>query len=426
MNSVLRKSLARVVSGQTRNRTQFGIASLDERINHHFTKYPTGHIVCGRRPGPGDIKLSTNDYLALSRDRRILESQLGALTTLDSEVYMSGVYMQYLDDQRELEGKFAEFLDAEDAALCQSGFAANEGLIQSLADEHTPVYLDMLAHASLWQGALAAQAPRFTFRHNDPIHLQRRIREHGRGIVAVDAVYSTIGDICPLEDILAVCESEGCPLVVDESHSIAVFGEEGRGLVHMLGLQGRIPFRVFSLSKAFVGRGGVIAASAKFIEYFRYESRPAIFSSVVLPWEIARFSRTLDVIRSEDERRQRLFAMSEKARRELCNIGYDVRCSNSQIVPLIAGTEERTARVRDSLESRGVFGSVFTPPATPAKHSLVRLCLNDGLSDADVDRVIQICADIREYVRPEEWPSSMSNYGQTRRVGPLNGDYKKT
>ena len=183
---------------------------LKSRIDRHFANYGGGHITCVRRPGVGDVRLTTNDYLSLGRDRRILEAQLGALTTADSEVYMSGVYIQYLDAQRQLESQFAKFLGCEDAVICQSGFAANEGLIQSLADPTTPVYLDTYAHASLWQGALAAQAPAYRFRHNDPDHLRQQAQRHGPGVVVVDAIYSTSGDTCSLEEVIGVCEELGC------------------------------------------------------------------------------------------------------------------------------------------------------------------------------------------------------------------------
>ncbi|MEQ9642588.1 MAG: quorum-sensing autoinducer CAI-1 synthase [Alphaproteobacteria bacterium] len=381
------------------------LAALNARIDRHFARYGGGHITCGRRPGASDVRLTTNDYLALSRDRRILESQLGALTTADAEVYMSGVYVQYLDAQREVESRFAKFLGSEDAIICQSGFAANEGLIQCLADADTPVFLDLYAHASLWQGALVAGAPTHRFRHNDPAHLQKQVQRYGPGVVVVDAIYSTSGDTCALHEMVDVCEEHGCTLVVDESHSMAVIGETGQGLVNLLGLTDRVPYRTFSLSKGFVGRGGVIAASSRFIEYFRYESRPAVFSSVVLPWEIARFDRTLEVVQAEGRRRQRLSTLSAHLRDGLRNAGYKIGAADSQIIPLVAGPEERTVQLRDALESRGIFGSVFSAPATPRHRSLVRLCVNAGLADADIERVIAVCREIRNVLRPDKWPT---------------------
>jgi CAI-1 autoinducer synthase len=179
------------------------LPSLGQRIDKYFKQYPDGHVVHGRAATGSDIELSGNDYLAIGGDARILDRQLDALAERGDGVFMSGVYTQYLDAQLRLEIDYAAWLGAEAAVLCQSGFAANEGLIQATAGPDTPAYIDMFAHASFWQGATVAEAETYAFRHNDAEHLRRRIAEHGPGIVIVEAIYSTIGDFCPLHDILA-------------------------------------------------------------------------------------------------------------------------------------------------------------------------------------------------------------------------------
>ena len=382
------------------------LPSLHRRIEGHFESYPDGHLVLGRSSKALDINLSGNDYLDLGHDPRILRPQLDALAEGRDDIFMSGVYTQHLGLQLRLEQAYARWLGAEAAVLCQSGFAANEGLIQCIAGPESPAYIDMFAHASVWQGASVAAAPAYAFRHNDAEHLRRQIVEHGPGVVAVEAIYSTFGDICRLQDILDVCEETGSMLVVDESHAIGIIGPEGEGLVSHLGLAGRVPFRVFSLSKALVGRGGVVVGSARFAEYFRYESAPAIFSSAVFPNEVVRFDAALAVVRGEVHRRSRISGLSERLRSGLRQRGYDVSCSESQIVPLIAGPEHETARLRDALEAHGVIGSVFCAPATPRNRSLVRLCIHNGLDNSDIDYILEVCSNIRDHVRPDRWPVS--------------------
>lgn len=379
---------------------------LRDRIDRHFEMYPDGHVVHGRPATESDIILSGNDYLAIGNDPRIVRRQIDSLAERRENVFMSGVYTQFLDAQLRLEEAYAAWLGAEAAVLCQSGFAANEGLVQATAGPDTPAYIDMFAHASIWQGAAVADAPAHAFRHNDAEHLRRQIAKHGPGVVAVEAVYSTIGDICRLHDILDVCEETGSVMVVDESHSIGVIGFEGEGVVSHLGLAGRVPFRVFSLSKALVGRGGVVVGPARFAEYFRYESAASVFSSAVLPNEVARFEETLSVVRGETQRRARLSGLSERLRNGLLQRGYELSCSKSQIIPLIAGPERETARLRDALEANGIIGSVFCAPATPRNRSLVRLCVHNDLADSDVDRILDAFSKIRDQVRPDRWPAS--------------------
>ncbi len=402
---MVRKSGAGQKAERFEARSSNELPSLAARIEAHYHEYGNRHITLGKTPGPDDVVMSTNDYLSLAQDKRIIEAQIRAVENDDSDIYMSGVYVQFLAAQTAFERKMADFLDAEETALCQSGFTANEGLIQAIADENTPVYLDMFAHASLWQGTLAARATARPFRHNSPAHLRTLIQKHGPGVVAVDSIYSTLGDVCALADIVEVCEEGGCMLVVDESHAVGLRGEHGEGLVGELGLVERVPFRVFSLSKAMVGRGGVIAGSSRFIEYFRYESRPAVFSSAVLPWEIARFSKTLDIIRRETWRRKKLHESAKFLREGLREAGYDTSPSETQIIPLVAGPESATAHLRDALESNGIFGSVFCAPATPKSRSMIRLCVNQGLNGYDLERVLDVCAKIRDRVQPSEWPT---------------------
>jgi CAI-1 autoinducer synthase len=383
-----------------------GLPALRRRIDHYYAQYPDGPVIRGRAPRASDLMLAGNDYLAIGNDPRITRPQIEVLAAGREGIFMSGAYTQYLGRQLRLEKAYAQWLGAEAAVLCQSGFAANEGLLQATTGADTPAYIDMFAHASVWQGAQVAGAPAYAFRHNDAEHLRHQIARHGPGVVAVEAVYSIIGDLCRLHDILEVCEDSGSLLAVDESHAIGVIGLEGEGLVGHLGLAGRVPFRVFSLSKAMVGRGGVVAGPARFTEYFRYESTPAIFSSAVFPDEVARFEATLAVVRTEGRRRARIAGLSERLRRGLLQRGYEVSCSESQIIPLVAGPISETAHLRDTLEANGVIGAMFCAPASPRNRSLLRLCVHNGLEEHDIERILDVAEKIRDTVRPDLWPAS--------------------
>jgi len=379
---------------------------LSQRIARHVEQYGNGHAVQGRQPGPGCVTLSSNDYLSLGADSRIVQAQVAALRHQPTEVMMSAVFLGEDSAQRRFERDMASFLGSPDVVLTQSGYAANDGLIQVLADATTPIYVDIFAHMSIWQGAQSAGVKARPFRHNEVGHLASLIALHGPGIVAVDAIYSTSGDIAPLADLANLCDSTGCVLIVDESHSLGTFGAGGEGLVAMLGLTDRVAYRTASLSKAFVGRAGVIAGPARVLDFLRYQSRPAIFSSAVLEQDVARFAATLDVIRRADDRRDRLRRNGARLRDGLGALGYDIGPTETQIVPLVAGPEEQTVMLRRALESRGVIGAVFCAPATPKNRSLVRLSMASGIGEDEIEHVLEVCATIRDEVRPEEWPGA--------------------
>ena len=272
---------------------------------------------------------------------------------------------------------------------------------------------------SLWEGIRSAGAPGVMFHHNDPEHLERQILRHGPGVILVDTVYSTNGSVCPLRDIADIAAARGCVLIADESHSLGTHGPNGEGLVVELGLADRVHFRTASLAKAFAARAGFIACAAHFSEYFKFESRPAIFSSTLLPQEVAGLAATLEVIRTEGWRREKLYANSAYLRAGLEGLGYNLNGSRSQIISLESGTEQQTIVLRDALEARGVFGSVFCAPATPKNRSMVRLSLHCDLGRDELDRVLGACGDIRSNTGFDQWPSTRRRRNEERAGEPM-------
>jgi CAI-1 autoinducer synthase len=381
-----------------------GLGALSERVEQYFERTRDGHATKGAAPKAGDLILSTNDYLALAGERRIVDARIEAMERSRQDVYMSAVYLTDTSGQRAFEARMAEFLGAEDTILCQSGWCANDGLVQALSDALLPIYIDIFAHMSLWQGAQSAGVKARPFRHNNVDHLRGLIEKNGRGMIIVDSIYSTIGDICPLAEFVALAEETGSILIVDESHAVGVFGPSGAGLVASEGLQERVAFRTFSMSKAFVGRAGIVAGPARMLEFIRYESRPTIFSSAVLDHEIAGFEATLDVIRGADDRRARVLASAAALREGLVGLGYDLGPTETQIIPLVAGSEAHTIELRKALERRGIVGAVFTVPATPRNRALVRLSVTSDVGPGDVARVVQAMDEIRTELDPVGWP----------------------
>lgn len=377
-----------------------------------------GHIMRGRTPGADALQLCSNDYLSLAGHPAILEAMAESIRRDGNGLLMSGIFLHGACPQIELEQRLANFMRAESGVLCQSGYAANTGLIQAIADEHTPVYADMMAHMSLWEGIRSAGARAITVYHNDVEHLERQILRHGPGVVVVDSIYSTTGSLAPLREIVEICEAQGCVLVADESHSLGTHGPNGEGLVVALGLAERVHFRTASLAKAFAGRAGFITCSTRFNEYFKFESNPAIFSSTLLPHEVKGLSATLGVIRKEGWRRQRLHENASCLRRQLDDLGYNLNGSQSQIVSLESGSEQNTIVLRDALEARGIFGSVFCAPATPKSRALMRFSVNAALGDGELERIVAACRDIREEVDLASWASTRRK--RRGKAGPVS------
>jgi len=384
---------------------------LSDHVDHYFRErvektWGGGHIMHGRTPGPDSILMVTNDYLDLANNTQVLQAQIDSLRASDNTVVMSGVYLHGDSPQLDLEQDMADWMRTESSLLCQSGYAANVGLIQAIGAPGTPVYVDMFAHASLWEGVRSAGLEWKPFRHNDPSHLETMIKRNGPGIVVMDSVYSTTGSVAPIEALVAVANRHDCVTVVDESHSLGTHGDQGCGLVAGLGLQSEVHFVTASLAKSFAARAGIIACSERLRQFIKFNSFPAIFSSSLLPHDIAGLACTLDLIKTADAERERLHASATYLRQQLSALGYNVDSGQAQMIALEAGPEQSTMVLRDALESRGVFGSVFCAPATAAKRSLIRLSVNTSHTPEQIDRVIEVCAEIRDEVDLQNWPST--------------------
>jgi CAI-1 autoinducer synthase len=386
-------------------------AFLRERVDTYYRERAVnavtgGHILKGRIPGADDLILTSNDYLSISRHPAIMQAQAETLHAQGHGVLRSSVFLFGETPQRALERALAHATQAEDALVAQSGWCANTGLIQAIANAETPVYLDMFAHMSLWEGVHAAGATPRPFRHNRVEALDTLIAKHGPGLVIVDSVYSTNGSVCPLPAVVDVATRHGCVILVDESHSLGVFGTAGEGMVAALGLTDQVHFRTASLSKAYAARGGLILVSVRNMEYLRYASRPAIFSSGLLPHELAGLQATLQVVSEANDRREQVLDNARYLRAKLAGLGYDVGQDESQILALVPGAEHLTIQLRDALEARGVFGSVFCDPATPRNRSLIRFTINAAHTRAELARVAAVCAEVRDVVDLAQWPEA--------------------
>lgn len=386
-------------------------AFLERRLEHYYvdrlSAWPSGeHIMRGRKSEKGDLRLQSNDYLCMSRNPEIINAHRRAVECASDALLMAAVFLDESSGQARFEMSMAEFMGAESSVLCQSGWSANVGLLQAMATPDVPVYVDFFAHMSLYEGIVAAGAPHHAFPHNSVTHLEKLIRRHGPGFIVVDSVYSTSGDVAPLNDIVSVGIANGCVLVVDESHSLGTHGPRGSGLIAELGLEQLVHFRTASLSKSFAGRAGIIACAHRHAEFIKYNSNPAIFSSGLMAHEIVILDETCRQIGRADSERKTLQENAAYLRGGLSALGYNVDASQTQIVSLEPGEEFRTIALRNALESRGIFGSVFCAPATPKNRSLIRFTVNSGLTRDQLDRIITACAEIRSEVGLAEWCST--------------------
>ena len=361
--------------------------------------------------GQDALNLQSNDYLCLTGHPTIREAAINALSATPGTVLMSQLFaigQGDASDQRRIEDRLGDFIGLGSGVLFQSGYDANVGLLQAVAQRGMPVYIDQHAHASLYQGIHAAQAAVIRTRHNDVADLRDKLLAGGPGVIAVDAVYSVGGSRAPLREIADLAEEFGCLLVVDESHSLGTHGPQGRGLVRELGLTGRVHFITVSLAKAFATRAGFVACAGELREFLRFTAYPSIFSTALLPHELPPLHATLDVVIQDEARRTALWRNTREARTAVEAAGFQVGNGTEQIIGIRCGPVRSAVVLRDALESRGVFGSLFWYPATDWRHSVLRISINASLTSADIARMGQALREAAEQL-DETVPSLARN-----------------
>jgi CAI-1 autoinducer synthase len=350
------------------------------------------NLVLGRSPCEDDVILQSNDYLSLGCHPAIIDRQISSLMSSTNNEFMSNVFLHNDGACQRVEAEMANFTRFEHCTIAPSGWIANTALMQTICTPSTHVYIDFFTHMSLWEGARYAGANIHPFMHNNPRHLKRLIKKHGPGVIVVDSIYSTLGTVAPLEDIISVAHQNSCATVVDESHSLGTHGPQGSGLLRQFDLSPHVDFLTASLAKTFAYRAGAIWCNNRFGETLPYAAYSSIFSSAMMANELERIHATLDIIKSSDEARTMLFNHASELTLGLKKIGFNIR-SESQIIALETGESSNTIRVRDFLEKNGVLGSVFCTPATPESKNIIRLSVKSDMKEGEIEHVIQVCAD---------------------------------
>lgn len=381
----------------------------DEELTDPYEKH-WGRATLTNSPAPMNaVHMRSNDYLSIATDERIARAKAEMLLAAGHGDAISRVFSHAREDlHRGFERRMAAVTGADDAVLMMSGYNANTSVVQAFAKPDTPVYIDIMAHASLWEGILCARARARPFRHNNVEDLKRKIGRYGPGLVIVDSLYSTNGNLCPLGDFVDTAEAGGCAIIVDETHSFGCHGKHGGGIAVDLDLADRIHFRTIGLSKAMAARGGVVVGSARNMEYLRYEARPMIFSTSVLGYEVAGFNAALDIIEAEPWRAEKLHTNHRFLRTGLLALGYDVCESDSQIISIVTGTLENTVTFRRFLDEHGLLGSVFCPPATPENRMLLRFTLNASLDTDALHHALDVCAAAKQEIDMRGWPTLLA------------------
>jgi glycine C-acetyltransferase len=348
----------------------------------------------GGKPRPV-INLCSYNYLGLANHPEVLLAAHEALRTHGLGACGSPMLSGMTDLHRELERRVAKFLHREDAMLFNSGFGGALGTISGLLRKSDVAILDNRSHLSLRDGAVLSRCRTEKFEHNDAASLDAALsRQKGRRqLVIIEGIYSMDGDFGNLTELLAVAESHGASVFIDEAHSMLACGEHGRGAAEKFGVEDRVPLVYGTFSKAFGALGGFVAGSKETLQYLRFYAHPYVYSCALPPVVIAAILKALELGTGQPELRTQLWENADYFHAQLRSLGLDTGESTTYVMPIVIGDRERMYRLGHELRRRGLWVAPVDYPAVPQHRICFRACVTAKHTRADLDEALNILAD---------------------------------
>ncbi len=366
----------------------------------------TEAIIDGRET----ILVGTNNYLGLTFDADCVDATVEAIRREGTGTTGSRIANGTYASHRALEQAIADFLGRKAAMVFPTGYQANLGVIAGLAGAKDTILLDSDSHASIYDGCRLSGATLIRFRHNSPADLDKRLarlKDDGTSkLIIVEGIYSMLGDQAPLDEFVDVKRRHNVELLVDEAHSLGVFGDKGRGIAEAYGVEDDVDYVVGTFSKSLGAVGGFGASSNPEFEQLRFTSRPYMFTASSSPSSIATAMATLKKIQSEPQLRRQLWDNARALYDGLKNLGFAICAETSPIIAVKLPSEEAAVYMWNALIEAGVYVNLALPPGTPDGSCLLRCSLSAAHTPAQVKKVCEVFDAARRALK--EWEATQS------------------
>ena len=341
------------------------------------------------------INFASYNYLGLSYRREVIAAAQVALEKYGLGASGSPILSGMFDLHEELAEKLAQFKNAESVLLFPTGYGANLGLIAGLMRPGDSVIADQWAHASIVDGIVLSKAKARFFRHNDIDDLDKKLKRcTGKKLVVVEGVYSMDGDVVDLPGVVETCRRHGARLLIDEAHSMFLFGESGRGVVEHFHLENEVDVHLGTFSKSLGGVGGYVAGSKKLINYLRGFARSYVFSCAMPPAIAAGLLKSLEIVQAEPELRARLWRNVEILQRRLREENVDIGDSASQVVPILIRDDQKIFALAEELIHEGVYLQPIRYPAVGKHRSRFRISVSAAHTPEQLEKGVEIIAHV--------------------------------
>lgn len=345
------------------------------------------------------LNMCANNYLGLSDSPEIINVVKESFDKwgfgMSSVRFICGTQKGHKD----LERKISEFLGTEDAILYSSCFDANTGLFETLLTAEDAVISDQLNHASIIDGIRLCKARRYRFNNCDMQDLESKLvkaKSDRFRMIATDGVFSMDGTIAKLDEICKLSEKHDALVMVDDSHSVGVLGQYGRGTHEYCNVMGRIDLITGTFGKALGGAsGGYTAGRKELIEYLRQRSRPYLFSNTLAPAVVAASLKVIDMLSSSTALCDKLRANTRHFRGKMSASGFDIVPGEHPIVPIMLGDAVLAQNMADRMLAKGIYVIGFSYPVVPKGQARIRTQISAGHTTKDLDFAIEKFVEVK-------------------------------
>ena len=347
--------------------------------------------------GKSVINFCANNYLGLSNNSIVKKAAIKAIEEwgfgLSSVRFICGTQTIHKD----LEQIVSEFHSMEDTILYSSCFDANGGLFETILSKNDAVFSDELNHASIIDGIRLCKAEKNRYRHCDMNHLEKLLKtSNGRlKLIATDGVFSMDGVVAPLKDIVFLAKKYNALVMVDDCHATGFLGKQGRGSGDYHNVLNNIDIITSTFGKALGGAsGGFICSSKEIIEILRQKSRPYLFSNSLAPPLVAACIKVFQIISESYEYKNKLEENTMHFRKEIKNIGFEIKGDNHPIVPIMIYDAKKAVIMSEELLKRNIYVIAFSFPVVPEDEARIRVQISASHSKEQIDKALRAFKDV--------------------------------
>lgn len=330
--------------------------------------------------GKHTLLLGTYNYMGMTFDDDVIAAGKQAFDDFGAGTTGSRVLNGTFYHHRDVEAALREFYGMDHAMVFSTGYQANLGIISTIAGKGDYVILDIDSHASIYDGCAMGNAEIVAFRHNDVEAMEKRLKrlppEAGK-LVVLEGVYSMMGDVAPLKEMIRIAKENGAMVLVDEAHSMGFIGEHGRGVAEDQGVIDDVDFIIGTFSKSVGTVGGFCVSNHPKFEILRLVCRPYVFTAALPPSVMASSAASIRKLMHNGNKRAHLWENSKTLHGGLRDRGFRLGTDEPQsaIIAVIMPDLEKGAMMWEALLHEGLYVNLARPPATPAGMTLLRCSL---------------------------------------------------